>query len=65
MLKVALEGQQVLAVVLLEGVGAAAAGADPQLRGDILPRFLVGALKQGGLLAGGKMGPYWGVRLGF
>ena len=44
-LKVALEGEQVLAVVLLKGVGPAGAGPYPQLRRYVLPRLLVRALK--------------------
>ena len=43
-LKVALKGQQVLAVVLLEGVGPTGAGPDPELGRDVLPGLLVGAL---------------------
>ena len=41
-----LVGEQVLAVVLLQRVGAARARSDTQLGRDILPCLLVRALKQ-------------------
>ena len=40
-----LEGQEILAVVLLERVGAGGAGADAQRRRDVLPRLVLGALQ--------------------
>ena len=43
--ELALEGQEVLAVVLLERVGARGAGADAQLSRDVLPRLVLGALQ--------------------
>lgn len=46
--ELALEGQEILAVVLLERVGARGAGADAQLRGDVLPRLVLGALQMTG-----------------
>ncbi len=43
--ELALEGEQVLGVVLLERVGAAGGGADAKLGGDVLPRLVFCALE--------------------
>ena len=42
----ALKGQQVLAIVLLQGVRSRGGRPDAQLGSDVLPSFLVGALQQ-------------------